>query len=211
MTTSLQGSQSARNAFYSNNALKIGFFGPNCSSGIAATKVPERWSGSWEDNVRLATMLDAAGIEFLLPVARWKGWGGETSFEQHTFETITWSCGLLAVTKNITVFGTVHAPFVHPVFAAKQFVTADHIGRGRFGLNLVCGWNHDEFGMFGLNRHAQSQRYRAAASGSTLSRSCGPNTSPLSSEAGISISMRLQADPKPFGGSRPVIMNAGAS
>jgi alkanesulfonate monooxygenase SsuD/methylene tetrahydromethanopterin reductase-like flavin-dependent oxidoreductase (luciferase family) len=29
------------------------------------------------------------------------------------------------------------------VYAAKQFVTADHAGRGRFGLNVVCGWNPD--------------------------------------------------------------------
>ena len=211
MTTSPQGSQSARNAFYSNNALKIGFFGPNCSSGIAATKVPERWSGSWEDNVRLATMLDAAGIEFLLPVARWKGWGGETSFEQHTFETITWSCGLLAVTKNITVFGTVHAPFVHPVFAAKQFVTADHIGRGRFGLNLVCGWNHDEFGMFGLNRHAQSQRYRRGGEWLDVIEKLWSEHEPFEFRGRHFDLHALQADPKPFGGSRPVIMNAGAS
>jgi alkanesulfonate monooxygenase SsuD/methylene tetrahydromethanopterin reductase-like flavin-dependent oxidoreductase (luciferase family) len=39
------------------------------------------------------------------------------------------------------VFGTVHAPLIHPLIAAKQLVTADHIGQGRFGLNIVCGWN----------------------------------------------------------------------
>jgi dimethylsulfone monooxygenase len=38
-----------------------------------------------------------------------------------------------------------------PVFAAKQMVTADHISKGRFGLNLVCGWNEEEFLMHGIN------------------------------------------------------------
>ena len=109
---------------YSDHRLKIGIFGPNCSSGLAATKVPERWSGSWADNVRLARMVDDAGIDFILPVARWKGYPGPTKFEAHTFETITWATGLLAATERITIFGTVHAPLVHPVFAAKQFVTA---------------------------------------------------------------------------------------
>jgi len=41
---------------------------------------------------------------------------------------------------------------VHPVFAAKQFVTVDHVSRGRFGVNVVCGWNQDEFDMFGVSQ-----------------------------------------------------------
>ena len=55
--------------------------------------------------------------------------------------------GLLA---RITVFGTVHAPLFNPVIAAKEMVTADHIGQGRFGLNLVVGWNEGEFEIFGV-------------------------------------------------------------
>ena len=129
--------------------LKLGLFGANCSSGRAVTKVPERWSGSWPDCLRLAQMADGAGIEFMLPVGRWKGYGGDTDYQGETFETVTWACGLLAATERMTVFGTVHAPLIHPLIAAKQFVTADHIGNGRFGLNVVCGWNEDEFDMFG--------------------------------------------------------------
>ena len=63
---------------------------------------------------------------------------------------MTWASGLLAATKRITVFGTVHAPLFHPIIAAKQMVTADHIGEGRFGLNIVVGWNEGEFEMFGV-------------------------------------------------------------
>ena len=58
--------------------------------------------------------------------------------------------GLLASSKRITVFGTVHAPLFNPIIAAKMMMTADHIGQGRFGLNIVCGWNEDEFEMFGV-------------------------------------------------------------
>ena len=112
-------------------------------------------------------MADAAGIDFLLPVGRWKGYGGETNFEGATLETTAWACGLLAQTERITVFATVHAPLVHPVFAAKQFVTADHVGRGRFGLNIVCGWNQDEFDMFGVEQREHDDRYAYGASGST--------------------------------------------
>src|ERR1700692_4492158 len=57
-----------RAAMGSRNRLKLGLFGANCSSGRAVTMVPERWSGSWPDCLRLAQMADEAGIEFMLPI-----------------------------------------------------------------------------------------------------------------------------------------------
>src|SRR6476619_7112900 len=80
---------------------RMRLFGANCSSGRAVTKVPERWSGTWFDNLRLARMADAAGIEFLLPIGRWKGYGGETDYQGATLETITWATALLAATRRI--------------------------------------------------------------------------------------------------------------
>ena len=154
-----QASMRERMSMYNANALKIGLFGPNCSSGRAVTLVPERWSGSWPDNLRLARMADDAGIDFLLPIARWKGYGGVTDYQGETWETVNWASGLLASTKKITVFGTVHAPLFNPIIAAKEFVTADHIGEGRFGLNLVVGWNEDEFQMFGVTQREHDARY----------------------------------------------------
>jgi FMNH2-dependent dimethyl sulfone monooxygenase len=59
-----------RAAMGSSNRLKLGLFGANCSSGRAVTTLPERWSGSWPDCVRLAQMADRAGIEFMLPIGR---------------------------------------------------------------------------------------------------------------------------------------------
>ena len=151
-----------RAAMYGSNKLQIGLFGPNCSSGRAVTMVPERWSGSWPDNLALARMADEAGIDFLLPIARWKGYGGDTDYQGATLETLTWASGLLASTSRITVFGTVHAPLFNPVIAAKECVTADHIGNGRFGLNLVVGWNEGEFEMFGVEQREHEKRYEYA-------------------------------------------------
>ena len=78
------------------NALKLGLFGVNCSSGRAPTKVPERWSASWEDCLALAQMADKAGMDFILPIGRWKGYGGATDMHGESLETITWATGLLA-------------------------------------------------------------------------------------------------------------------
>src|SRR6266481_758149 len=151
-----------RIAMYNDNTLKIGIFGANCSSGRSATKVPERWSASWPDCLALARLADEAGLDFMLPIARWKGYGGATEFHGHSLETMTWAAGLLAATERITVFGTVHAPLFNPVIAAKEFVTADHIGEGRFGLNLVAGWNEGEFEMFGVRQRDHAARYAFA-------------------------------------------------
>ena len=95
----------------------------------------------------------------MLPIGRWKGYGGDSDYQGATFETVTWACGLLAATRRLVVFGTVHAPLIPPLIAAKEFVTADHIGEGRFGLNIVCGWNEGEFEMFGATLRDHETRY----------------------------------------------------
>src|SRR6202521_2055855 len=114
------GSMRDRMAMGNFNVLKLGFFGANCSSGRYVTKVPERWSGNWEDNLRLAQMMDEAGMDFMLPIGRWKGYGGDTDYQGAAYETITWARGLLAATKRITVFGTVQPPLFPPLTAARR-------------------------------------------------------------------------------------------
>ena len=131
----MAATQQDRSALYNDNKFKLGLFAANCSSGRAATKVAERWSGSWEDNLQLAQMADEAGIDFMLPIGRWKGYRGETNFHGSILEPTIWAAGLLAYTKRICVFSTIHAPLIHPIVAAKQLATADLIGRGRMGMN----------------------------------------------------------------------------
>jgi FMNH2-dependent dimethyl sulfone monooxygenase len=211
-TVSVKSSPSnERTSLYNDDALKLGIFGSNCSSGRSATKVPERWSGSWEDNLQLAHLADDAGIDFMLPIGRWRGYGGETNFEGSSFETITWATGLLAQTKRLNVFGTVHAPLIQPIFAAKQFVTADHVGRGRFGLNLVCGWNQDEFDMFGAQQRDHDARYEYGHAWLDIVKAIWSSNDEFDVDNAFFHMKNVIGDPKPFGGSRPLIMNAGAS
>ncbi len=65
---------------FNQNKLKLGIFSANCSSGMAVTKVPERWVNNWQNNLDLVAQCDQAGLEFMLPIARWIGYGGETDF-----------------------------------------------------------------------------------------------------------------------------------
>jgi len=207
----LSPSLASRRAMHGSNKLQIGLFGANCSSGRAVTLVPERWSGNWTDNKKLAVMSDDAGIDFLLPIGRWKGYGGDTDYQGTTLETITWATGLLGATKRITVFGTVHAPIFNPVVAAKEMVTADHIGEGRFGLNIVVGWNEGEFDMFGVEQRAHEHRYEYAQEWIDVIKMIWSDKEDFDF-AGKYLHMKgIKGKPKPVGGTRPVIMNAGAS
>ena len=207
----MAGAMRERMAMYNGNALQLGLFGMNCSSGRAATTVPERWTASWPDCLAVGRMADAAGMDFLLPIGRWKGYGGASDFHGATLETVVWAASLLAATSRITVFGTVHAPLFNPIIAAKEFVTADHVGAGRFGLNLVCGWNDGEFEMFGVQQREHEARYEYAQEWIDAVKSAWTEPGDFSVDGKYLKLKNVRAFPKPYGGTRPLIMNAGAS
>jgi dimethylsulfone monooxygenase len=200
-----------RIAMHNGNALKIGLFGANCSSGRSATKVPERWSASWPDCLKLARLADEAGLDFMLPIARWKGYGGDTDFHGRSLETITWAVGLLCATKRMTVFGTVHAPLFHPLIAAKEFVTADHIGEGRIGVNIVVGWNEGEFDMFGVEQREHDVRYDYAQEWIDIVKAAWTRDGTFDFDGKFFQLKGGRAYPKPYGDTRPLLMNAGSS
>ena len=114
---------------------------------------------TWENNVTAALMAEEAGLDFVLPFGVWTGLRGESETDGYGLEVLTWAAGMLEATERITVFGTVHTPFIHPVMAAKQCTTCDHIGNGRFGLNVVSGFNVTDFELFGVEMLEHDERY----------------------------------------------------
>ena len=201
-----------RNAILHNGGqLKLGLFGANCSSGRTYTNAPERWDPSWSNNVALACMADDAGIEAMIPIARWKGYGGETNPNGTSWESITWAAGLLAATSRINVFATVHVPLNHPVVAAKQMATTDHIGGGRFGINVVCGWNEDEFQMFGVTKQEHEARYDQGSEWWQIVGRIWAGEAPFYFDGAHYQLRHVEGSPRPFEGEAPIMMNAGTS
>jgi len=193
------------------NALKLGLFGANCASGRTYATLAERWEASWENNVRLAQFADTLGIECMVPIARWKGYGGASNPNGASFESIAWACGLLAVTQRLTVFCTVHVPLHHPLVAAKQMATADHIGQGRLGVNIVCGWNEDEFQMFGVAQHEHDARYEQGEEWWRIVKRVWAGAAPFDYQ-GTHYQLRgVEGAPRPYGAHDPLMMNAGSS
>ncbi len=193
------------------NRLKLGLFGFNCLGGMAITTAPENWIPTWENNVRVATMAEDAGLEFVLPIGRWRGYGGASDFQGISFETVTWASGLLASTRTLTVFATVHAPMIHPIVAAKQLATVDQMSVGRLGLNLVCGWNQDEFEMFGKEQLEHDTRYEYGQEWLDIVRTLWREDHPVDFHGRFFDLPGLVGRPKPYGASGPLLMNAGYS
>ena len=191
--------------------LKLGFFAPNCSSVRSVTLLPDRWTGSWDQNLQLAQLADSVGIDFLLldrPLERlrrrnrlpWNGAG-----DDHLGH------GMSREHEDLVVFGTVHAPLFHPVVAAKQMVTADQVSHGRFGLNLVCGWNEGEFEMFGATLREHEQRYEFAQEWIDAVKAMWSDREDFDLSGEFFQLKGIRVKPKPYGGGLPIIMNAGAS
>jgi len=193
------------------NKFKLGLFGMNCSCGSIATTAPEKWTGDWDEMLKAARLADQAGLEFLLPIARWQGYGGVTDRQGTAFETLTWATGMLTATERIAAFATVHTALIHPVFAAKQIVTADHAGHGRVGLNVVSGWNADEFAMFGSQLLPHDARYAHTEEWLAVAQRAWAEDVPFDF-AGTHFNLKgVISKPKPYGGGRPLLMSAGSS
>jgi alkanesulfonate monooxygenase SsuD/methylene tetrahydromethanopterin reductase-like flavin-dependent oxidoreductase (luciferase family) len=200
-----------RSTVFGRNAFALGMFSPNIGGGLAQTKVPT-WDASWENNVTVARLAEEAGLEFLLPLGRWRPpMGYADADDTGSFETLTWASGLLALTERIAIFGTLHVAYINPVFAAKQIVTAHHIGRGRFGLNIVSGSSPVDYAMFGIPFPEHDERYDHTDEWVSIVKRLWTQTQPFDHDGTFYTLRRVFANPKPYGGRLPLLISAGAS
>ena len=151
--------QNTTNPLFNDNKLKLGTF---CSNTIAnLTLVPEQWRPTWANCLEAARVADAAGLEAIVPIARWKGYLDDKPDHpsNEVLDVFTWAAGLSQATRYSSILATSHAPTMHPLIVAKQCATIDAISGGRAALNIVGGWNRREFDMFGIDLLEHDQRY----------------------------------------------------
>jgi alkanesulfonate monooxygenase SsuD/methylene tetrahydromethanopterin reductase-like flavin-dependent oxidoreductase (luciferase family) len=191
--------------------LKLGTFSANCSSGMAVTTIEDRWQATWDDNLRLAKLCDATGIDFMLPIARWIGYGGETNFHEGVLDPVALAAGILAQTERVVAFATIHTAFNHPVVTAKQMATVDQIGRGRAGLNIVAGWNKPEYDAMGVDLPTDhDDRYAMAQEWWDVVKRLWTEPGRYDIEGRWWNLTGVESNPKPYDGLLP-ILNAGSS
>lgn len=199
------------NPMFNDQKMKLGLFGTNCSYGLIMSHAPTTYEVSWKHTVEIAQRADALGFEALVPVARWKGFGGTTNFNGNCFETYSWAAGLAQATERIAIFATSHLPTVHPIVAAKAATTIDRISGGRFGLNLVMGWVEPEMAMFGGAQRQHDDRYAFGQEWIDYTTDLWTQPGSFSFHGKYFDGDDVESYPKPHQGPRPALINAGNS
>ncbi|MFW6033605.1 MAG: LLM class flavin-dependent oxidoreductase [bacterium] len=194
----------------SDNRLRLAVFSPNMAGGNNLTLAPEAPQATWEESKRLALAAEAAGFEALISVARWRGMSPRAQAHR-CFDGFTWAAAVAAITTRIDVLATVHVPLTHPLLVAKQSATVDHVSGGRFGLNVVAGWNDDELRMFGIDPAGRDNRYESAEEWMTLLERLWQEEQPFDAGGPLFPGSGMLSEPKPLQHPAPMVMNAGVS
>jgi dimethylsulfone monooxygenase len=201
----------ARHPVFSDRALRLGTFSSNLSHGCAISTIDGVLTADWPSTMSLARMGDEMSFEALVPVGRWRGFGGVTDFNGAGFESFTWAAGVGGATERAGIFATSHVPTIHPILAAKQGATVDHITQGRFALNVVTGWHKPEIEMFGAPILPHDERYSCAGEWLEIIRRLWSEDEPLDFEGRYYKVEGAVVRPRPLQRPHPVIMNAGGS
>ena len=79
-----------------------------------------------------------------------RGFNGPSEFWQHNLEPFTMMAGIAATTQRIKMYASIALLTLPPALAARMVSTIDSIAPGRFGVNIVTGWQPKEYQQMGL-------------------------------------------------------------
>ncbi|NYS43026.1 LLM class flavin-dependent oxidoreductase, partial [Pseudomonas syringae pv. actinidiae] len=130
--------------------MDIGIFIPIGNNGWLISSNAPQYMPTFELNKQIVQTAESYGFDFALSMIKLRGFGGKTEFWEHNLESFTLMAGLAAVTSKIQLFATVATLTIPPAIAARMASTIDSISNGRFGINLVTGWQKPEYKQMGL-------------------------------------------------------------
>jgi len=141
---------------------EYGVFLPNAAGGWLISTTAPYPPADYDYNKRVALLAEEIGLDFVMAMAKWRGFGGVTDHWGETIESMTLMAGIAEATSRVKVWATVHANMQNPAFAAKVFTTLQQIADGRAGINVVNGAYADEFEQMGIwdAEMTKDQRYR---------------------------------------------------
>ncbi len=130
--------------------MKVGVFCPIGNNGWLLSKTAPQYQPSFEMNKEIVQRAEHYGFDFALSMIKLRGFGGETEFWDYNLETFTLMAGLAAVTSKIQIYATAATLVMPPAIVARMASTIDSISNGRFGLNVVTGWQKPEYSQMGM-------------------------------------------------------------
>lgn len=130
--------------------MQIGMFMPTMNKNwVFSTTSPESMP-EWFLAQQTAMKAEHYGFDFLLSAVKYRGFDGATNPWNNSLDAIAVMAGLAVSTQRIKLFGSVATLLTPPVVAAKQAATISDMSGGRFGLNIVTGWEKPEYTQMGV-------------------------------------------------------------
>ncbi|BAP41006.1 pyrimidine utilization protein A [Pseudomonas sp. LJDD11] len=130
--------------------MKVGIFIPIGNNGWLISENAPQYKPTFELNKQITLAAEHYGFDFALSMIKLRGFGGKTEFWDHNLESFTLMAGLAAVTSRIQLFATAPSLVMPPAIIARMAATIDSISNGRFGVNLVTGWQRPEYSQMGM-------------------------------------------------------------
>ena len=190
----------------------FGVFLPVANGGWIVSKAAPPLDGRWRSNLDAALAAERNGLDFVLSMGKWRGFGGETNHWATSMESITMMAGIAQATSRIKVWATAHTLLHNPAVVAKMITTIDHISGGRAGLNIVAGAYRAEFDQMGAWDDAlnHEDRYVLAEEWTQLVKRLWSQPS-VTFEGRFFNFKDCVSDPKPLSKPRPTLICAGQS
>lgn len=145
--------------------MKFGVFLPNGSNGYIVSKAVQPYLPTFEHNKAITVEAEKQGLDFVLSMMKFRGFGGDTGYWDACLESFTLMAGLASVTDQIGLIPSVTLLSQHPAYVARMMATLDDMSNGRCALNIVTGWNKPEYTQMGLWRGDEyfDRRYEYAS------------------------------------------------
>jgi pyrimidine oxygenase len=152
--------------------MQLGVFTPIGNNGWLISTTSPQYLPTFDLNRTIVEKAEQFGFDFALSMIKLHGFGGPSQFWEHNLESFTLMAGLAAVTKRIKLFATCAVLTLPPPIAARMAVTIDSISHGRFGVNIISGWQRREYTQMGLWPGAEhyKRRYQYCAEYVTIMR-----------------------------------------
>jgi pyrimidine oxygenase len=129
---------------------KIGVFIPIGSRGWLISTTSPKTMPSFDLNRAVVQRAEFYGLDFALSMIKLRGYDGPSEYWVHNLESFTLMAGIAAVTRRIQLFASVAVLTMPPALVARMATTIDSIAPGRFGVNIVTGWQPKEYQQMGL-------------------------------------------------------------
>jgi pyrimidine oxygenase len=140
--------------------MQLGVFIPIGNNGWLISTTSPQYMPSFDLNRVIVEKAEKFGFDFALSMIKLHGFGGPSQFWDHNLESFTLMAGLAAVTSRIQLFATCAVLTMPPPIAARMAVTIDSISHGRFGVNIISGWQRAEYAQMGIWPGAEHYRRR---------------------------------------------------